>query len=146
MIENVLILCLGNICRSPAAEAMLRDRLRQKGLFVVVHSAGLTAVRGARAHSRICALLYEKQISLDGHVAAQVTPEMVHVADLILVMDDEQKQMLEGQFNAACGKTFRLGHYQGFDIEDPFGKSKAVFSAAIDKIELSLNDWVELIA
>ena len=146
MINNVLILCLGNICRSPIAHVMLQDIANKQGLNMNVDSAGLTAMEGWPASPHSVSLMAERGISLDQHIAKQVTEALVKKADLIFVMDDEQKQMLERQFHQACGKTFKLGHHSQFDIEDPYQKERAAFEACTVKIEKGLSEWLEYLA
>lgn len=146
MINKVLVLCLGNICRSPIAHVMLQDMAQKKNIPMVVDSAGLTAMEGWPASPHSVTLMAERGISLDQHIAKQVTEAMVKQADLIFVMDDEQKQMLERKFHQACGKTFKIGHHSHFDVEDPYQKERAAFEDCTRKIETGLNEWLEYLA
>jgi len=145
MINKVLILCLGNICRSPIAHVMLQEMAKEQNLNLIVDSAGLTAMTGWAASPHSVALMQERQIPLDQHIAKQVTEALVKEADLILVMDDEQKRMLERKFHQACGKTFRIGHHSDFDVEDPYQKERAAFEACTRKIEQGLIEWLDYI-
>jgi protein-tyrosine phosphatase len=146
MIKNILVLCLGNICRSPIAHVLLQDLSQKNGMGLVVDSAGLMAMEGWPANPHSVTLMAQRGISLDRHIAKQVTESMVKQADLIFVMDDEQKQMLERKFHQACGKTFKLGHHSHFDIEDPYQKDLAAFEACTLKIDQGLREWLEYLA
>ncbi|MCX7122949.1 MAG: low molecular weight phosphotyrosine protein phosphatase [Gammaproteobacteria bacterium] len=146
MIKKILVLCLGNICRSPIAEVMFQDLSKKQGLNLVIDSAGLTAMVGSAASPHSVTVMAERGIALDQHVAKQVTEALVKQADLIFVMDDEQKKMLEQQFHQACGKTFRLGHHSDFDIEDPYQKEQADFEESARKIEKGIHEWLAFLA
>ncbi len=146
MIKKILVLCLGNICRSPIAEVLLREQAKAKQLDLSVDSAGITAMEGWSANPTSQTLMEERQLSLKNHVAKQVTAALVKEADLILVMDEEQRRMLERKFHEACGKTFRIGHHGGFDVEDPYQKERAAFEDAMRKIEQGAIEWLEFIA
>lgn len=146
MFKNVLVLCLGNICRSPIAAVLLREHIHQRGLNLTVDSAGLTAMVGWQANPISVELMQARHLSLTCHVAKQITADHVLKADLILVMDDTQRQMLEQQFHHACGKTFRLGHHGDFDIEDPYQKERRAFEDCTVKIERGVIEWLDFIA
>ena len=145
MIKKILVLCLGNICRSPIAEVLLRHLGTEQGLDLEVDSAGLTAMVGWSANPISCDIMMKRGISLKNHTAKQVTQILVKESDLILVMDETQKQMLEEEFHEACGKTFRLGHHSNFDVEDPCQKDRAVFEECSLKIERGVIEWLDFI-
>lgn len=145
MIRRVLVLCLGNICRSPIGEVLLKKIAKDHALALEVDSAGLTAMVGEGAHPFSQELMAERGISLKNHRAKQVTTELIKNADLILVMDDAQKRMLEQSFHDACGKTFRIGHHSNFDVPDPYHHPRAVFEGCAMQIERGLKDWVDFI-
>lgn len=80
--------------------------------------------------------------SLCEHIARQVTQDMVRNADLILVMDDQQRRMLENQFQGASGKTYCVGHFGKFEIPDPYGKNEEAFQETYQLIEKGIDDWI----
>jgi protein-tyrosine phosphatase len=85
---RVTAVCLGNICRSPMAEAVLRARVVESGLtHVTVDSAGTGGWHvGDDADPRALATLRTRGYDLD-HAARQITPEWFAERDLIVVMD-----------------------------------------------------------
>ena len=91
-------MCLGNICRSPIAEAVLRDRIEAAGLgdVVVVDSAGTGDWHlGYSADPRTVEILDSNDYLLEGHTARQITPEWFADLDLVLAMDSSNFRSLQ---------------------------------------------------
>lgn len=135
--QNILVLCIGNICRSPMAEAMLRAALPDK----TVRSAGLGALIGKPADPLAVQLMAEQGVDITAHRAQQISPAMVAQADLILVMDLEQKRHVETQYLGARGKVFRLGEAAKEDIPDPYREGIERFRIAHRMIEEGAEFW-----
>lgn len=79
---TVLVVCTGNVCRSPYIEYRLRDALGDSG--IAVHSAGTAALVGNPVDPAVAGLLDKHGIDSSGFVSRQLTPEMVREADLVL--------------------------------------------------------------
>jgi protein-tyrosine phosphatase len=140
--QNILVLCIGNICRSPMGEAMLRAALPGK----TVRSAGLGALIGKPADPLSVQLMAEQGVDITDHRAQQISPAMVAQADLILVMDLEQKRHVETQYIGARGKVFRLGEAAKADIPDPYREGIESFRIAHRMIEEGAEFWAAQIA
>ncbi|MEX3931904.1 low molecular weight protein-tyrosine-phosphatase [Paraburkholderia phymatum] len=138
-ISRVLILCRGNLCRSPMAAALLGQRLPG----AVVRSAGLAAAVGEPAVSEVIALLASSGIDVSAHRAVQVTRSMCDEADLILVMSGAQRHALHDVFAHTRGKVFLLS--DGRDVADPYGRSNAHFNACFDVISPAIEQWARRI-
>ena len=82
---DVLVLCTGNICRSPMAEAFLGDQLRRRGIDARVHSAGLL-YDGEPATDHGQSVLRDLGLDLSGHRSRIMDGELLSRADLVLGM------------------------------------------------------------
>lgn len=139
-IGNILVVCVGNICRSPMAEAMLQQALGDK-TGITVTSAGLGALAGHAAAEHSVSLMKERGIDITGHRARQLTPDMISAADLILVMEKGHRRALDSLEPAARGKVHRLCEWRDTDIPDPYREPRKSFEEALALIELGVADW-----
>ena len=142
MIRHILVICVGNICRSPMAEAVLREALRGQDEFTV-ESAGLGALVDEPASEHSVELMRERGLDITSHRARQLTAELVSAADLILVMESGHRRVIDDNEPTARGKVFRLGEWQDLEIPDPYRQPREAFEVALDKIDKSVGDWVE---
>ncbi len=108
-----------------------------------VSSAGLGALVGHQADPSACKLMMEKGIDISGHRACQLNTEMIRKADLILVMELDQKAVILEREQSARGKVFRLGEWGKFDIEDPYRKELVFFEKSLTLIEQGVSHWLE---
>ncbi|MES2218844.1 MAG: low molecular weight protein-tyrosine-phosphatase [Pseudomonadota bacterium] len=141
MFNKVLFVCLGNICRSPMAEGIFKQWLIDHQSTIEVNSAGLSAVVGNSASRKAQALLKIRDIDISNHVARQLTDAQVRAADLILVMEEEQKKQIEGMYSYALGKVFLLGKWSNFEVPDPYGGQVSDYEYAVTLIDKGLQDW-----
>ena len=144
MIRHILVVCVGNICRSPMAEALLRRELRGQDEFTV-ESAGLGALVGHPASEYSVELMDEMGIDIKDHRARQIHPDMVREADLVLVMEAGHKRAIDDADATARGKVYRLCEWQDRDIDDPYRQPKAAFADALDDIKEGVASWAEKI-
>ncbi|MBV8273187.1 MAG: low molecular weight phosphotyrosine protein phosphatase [Cupriavidus sp.] len=138
MIRHILVLCVGNICRSPMAQGLLQHSLADR----IVSSAGFAAVEGACADASAVAVSAAAGIDITGHRARQLSHAHLASADLVLVMNDRQKNEVQLMCPAASGRVFRIGDLSGHDVPDPHGASYAGFEQVFELIRWSVQTWV----
>lgn len=142
MYHRVLVVCVGNICRSPLAEQLLRQRLPKHE----ISSAGLGAVVGSDVHEVTRAEAASRGFMLTPHIARQLTREQCRDADIILVMEREHREGVAACCPEARGKIFLLA--QGMDperIQDPYKRSPEVFRQVHDQIHEACARWARLL-
>ncbi len=106
----VLFVCIGNVCRSPYAELLLRARLGDLGVAdrFDVGSAGVRAEVGRPMHRRMSARLQEAGVSSDGFLARQFTERMVDPPGVLLALTKEIRARVLGDVPGALRRTFTL--------------------------------------
>lgn len=135
--KHILTLCIGNICRSPIAQALLAREFPDK----TVWSAGLGALIGQPADPFSVEIAAEHGLDLSAHRGQQLAGWMCQKADLILVMEQSHKTQLEQQYPLTRGKVYRLGEIGKFDIADPHRSPRQAFESAYADIARGVADW-----
>ncbi|MDT4862641.1 Low molecular weight protein-tyrosine-phosphatase Etp [compost metagenome] len=140
MFKRILIVCVGNICRSPTAEHLLRQALH--GTDVQVSSAGLGALVDKPIESKALATLQQHGEQPHEHRARQLTSSLLRESDLVLVMEKRHLQGVTQIAPEARGKTFLLGKWQDDrEIPDPYRQSSAAFEHAYALIKEGVDAW-----
>jgi len=140
-VASVLFVCLGNICRSPTAEAVFRHKARQAGLDVTIDSAGTGGWHvGAGPDPRSKEAGEKAGYSFDGLAARKVEKTDFAKFDYILAMDADNLADLRAMQPA--GYSGYLGLFLDFaegqserEVPDPYYGGKDGFSHVVDLIE-----------
>jgi protein-tyrosine phosphatase len=141
MFSNVLVVCVGNICRSPMAEAMLLQRVAQMG--VQVASAGTHAMLSSSMDPLAQAVLQHNDVPAHKHRSRQVDVQMLHQADLILLMENSQLQRVLKLAPEVRGKAFLIGKWQHeMEIADPYRQPKLAFEQTYEQLSRCVDDWL----
>lgn len=138
MFNKILVVCVGNICRSPTAQFMLQQQLPGK----TVHSAGLHAMVDRDMDAQARSVASKHGLTCDNHSARQLTSDLARDYDLILVMEKRHRDEIAKRFPEILAKTMLLGKWENDkDIPDPYKKSDEVFEQIYKLIETSTKSW-----
>ncbi len=153
--KSVLLVCLGNICRSPTAEGIMRQRTAIAGLTMKIDSAG-TGDWHIGKHPDLRAQTHAKQhgYNISKLVARQVSPKDFIDFDLILAMDAQNLKDLQAIREVAAQNTNadRLARlalmsevdisYLNQDVPDPYYGGEDGFEEVIKRLESSVDAWI----
>ena len=123
--KNILVVCTGNVCRSPMATALFRKEIAERGLAeeVFVDSAGTYAMVGHPASEGSVNAMAQRGLDISDHRAKQLTADLVEKADLIVVMEERHRRSIFVTWPRAIVKTLLLSELSGdhAEIDDPYG-------------------------
>lgn len=146
---TVLMVCTGNVCRSPAAELLLNHALGPE-TGIRVHSAGVQAPTGAPIWAPVAELLRGSAMDPDAHRARWLTEAHVRSSDLVLGMEREHRGRAVSLFPAAVRRSFTLLEFARIvdampatelgDAVDPADRLRALIAAAPRYRRAGLDD------
>jgi protein-tyrosine phosphatase len=139
MFNRILVVCVGNICRSPMGEHLLKRCAADTP--VTVASAGLGALVGHGADPLAVEVMREHGVDIDAHCARQLTAGLVKDFELILVMEQWQQKEIERIYPYARGRVHLLGKWGDVEIADPYKRPKEHFVEAFEKIDKACEEW-----
>jgi protein-tyrosine phosphatase len=140
---SILAVCTGNVCRSPATERLLRQRL---GLSVVVESAGTFGLVGEPIAAPMAELLVESGIDIDGFAARRLSPQLIQQSDLVLAVTRMHRSLVVEAWPKAVRRTFTLREFarllSGIDLAGlPAGTPADRMRAAVPLAAAQRGRW-----
>ena len=132
-IRKILFVCLGNLCRSPMAEYLLRDKLKRKGeTDIEISSGGFLDQKGAHVPEEIYNLMKEVGIDISKHRSSPIDKKRIKESDLIIVMEIRQEDQLVRLCPEEASRIFILSQFDKEnpirrDVADPIGRSSSFY-------------------
>lgn len=143
MFDSILVVCVGNICRSPTGERLLKQLLPTKKIA----SAGLGALVDKPADAMATDVASAHGVSLEGHCAQQLNKSLCREYDLILVMEKGHIDAVGRIAPEVRGKTMLFGHWLNQqEIADPYRKSREAFEFVYVQLEQSAQKWAQALS
>ncbi|KAA8727700.1 protein tyrosine phosphatase [Ewingella americana] len=137
-LNTILVVCVGNVCRSPIGERLLQTYLPD----YAISSAGLNALSGHNVDPSMAESAIKHGITLKAHSARQLTQELCREHDLILVMEKKHICQLSHIAPAAQGKTFLFGHWsEQLEIHDPFHREQGFHDQVVLQLQNCTQQW-----
>lgn len=140
---HVMLICTANICRSPLAEALLRQKLvtQSDSTDWTVDSAGTWATLERGAARFTIQMAQERGLDLSNHRARMLDAPMLNKADLVLCMTASHVEAICLEFPEAKQKTYQLSEMIGkrFDVPDPYGGGLADYQQMAEDVTRLLD-------
>ena len=140
---SVLFVCRANQCRSPMAEVLFREIHAREGNLAGwrIESAGTWALEGHPADKGAQKAMLELGLTMIQHRTRMVSHELLQQFDLILTMEQGQKEALRVEFPGLASRIYMLSEMVGekVDIADPIGGKSQDYREAIEAITKFLN-------
>jgi protein-tyrosine phosphatase len=147
MSKKILFICLGNICRSPTAEAVFRDRVEAAGLsdaFEIDSAGFLSEHRGNESDSRMKRHAKARGYTLTS-ISRPLTKKDFYYFDLLIAMDQENIQDLyrlapDEESKAKCSLFLSYApELRVSEVPDPYYGGEAGFQEVIDLVEIAAD-------
>ena len=143
IMPNILVVCTANICRSPVAEALLRDRLRKEGLDDwIVGSAGTWAYPGQSAAENSTKLMADQGLNIEDHESRIVSQALIAEADLVLCMEIGHAEALRAEFPLEKRKIFLLTEMSDkhYSVSDPYSGPLETYESMVDEVTTLIDE------
>lgn len=142
-LKRVLFVCTGNTCRSPLAEALFRDLVKDRADYEV-GSAGVAAAPGMPASKHTTAILKEKGLHREDFGSRMLEAAMLKAATHVFAMSAHHITAIEDEFPEHAGKIYLVSEFaaddavRGKDVSDPFGQGRAAYDETLRDLEKML--------
>lgn len=139
-LSSVLVVCTGNICRSPYAGRVLQAALPD----CAVDTAGTAAPPDKPADEVVVEMARAEGIDLSAHRSKLVTDELLRQHELILVMERAHIESIQQCTPEVAGRTMLMGHWSDRrELADPHRQSIEMYQAVFAQLKEDLALWIE---
>ncbi|MFH1067771.1 MAG: ribose 5-phosphate isomerase B [bacterium] len=148
--KRILFICTGNVCRSPMAEGLFRDLVKERK-DMEASSSGVCAMQGQAPSEYAIAVMKEIGLDISGFRSKSVTRDLVDKSDYIIVMTSGHLDTLLMNYPFATDKVFLLRQFQKDvrfserDVQDPIGLSRESYIRCRDQIRQALPALLDFI-
>ena len=140
MFDSILVVCVGNICRSPTGERLLQQLLPEKH----ISSAGVGALVGHPMDDLAAEIATQHGLDPSGHVARQLTPEICKQADIIIAMSRQNIEEICQISPESRGKAMLYTRWIGdTEIPDPYRRERIVYQQAFELLDEGARAWLQ---
>jgi len=142
---NIIVVCTGNICRSPIAAGILQHELGPVGNSgIEVNSAGTNAVDGYAATDKMVRIAEDWGVDITSHKARQITGDIINNTDLILTVTPKHTNLIINDYPASQSKIRLFGEMiNRKSIPDPFQLGFSEYKSSAELIRAAAYPWVE---
>ncbi|MCL1124180.1 low molecular weight protein-tyrosine-phosphatase [Shewanella surugensis] len=150
MIKSILLVCMGNICRSPTAEAIFKVKMAASGIKVFIDSAGTLAYhQGSLPDHRSVIAGNKRGYVFDNMIARQIIEQDFEQFDLILAADENNLADLR----TTCPQRYQdklklMMAFSSLDdknVPDPYYGQGDGFEGVINLLEESAEQWIQFL-
>src|SRR5262245_40189759 len=145
----VVLVCTGNTCRSPMAEALLKKRVADRlgckieeldDRGIVVMSAGISAPPGGRAAAEAIQTMQERKLDLTQHESQPLSERLVKFADCVITMTGGHRDAILQAFPDAEPRVHLISRGKG-DVADPIGGPLELYRRCAEQLDSYLEEW-----
>ncbi|WP_028008556.1 low molecular weight protein-tyrosine-phosphatase [Solimonas flava] len=142
MFNRIIVVCTGNICRSPIGEGLLRQRLQGRDIEIL--SAGTGALVGFPADPLAVEVAADHGLDISAHRAQQATLPLLSSMDLVLTLDQGHSDWINARYPQLRGRVHKLLKWrENADVADPYRQPKEAFEQAWADIDAGVDDWLK---
>lgn len=145
---KIIFVCTGNTCRSPMAEALLVEKLKDGNMDAEVDSCGTSVYQSESINPKAVQALRTVGISYFEHQSRQLDKTDIQSADLVLTMTQQQKFSIVKAYADYKYKVFTISEYtrdSKDDVTDPYGKSQIFYNFCVNELKQLVEELYEIL-